>query len=272
MSSRTSVKTSHYGGGVVEVRLCRPEVRNAVNRETAEALYRAFVEFEVDPVQKVAVLSGEGGHFCAGADLSALRAEASSGNRLNNDMSLAGPMGPTRLRLTKPVIAAVSGYAVAGGLELALWCDLRVADESAVFGVFCRRFGVPLIDGGTQRLPRLIGRSRALDMILTGRAVDAAEAFTMGLVNRLVTIGEAREAALELAREVGTLPQNCMRSDRGCVLDGEGMEFDAAMAMEFARGERLCREREMQDGIAQFGKGGGRHGEAVESLESPEGT
>src|SRR5690606_3537889 len=193
-------------GPVTTVVISRPQARNAVDRKTAGELADAFRAFDDDPDAAVAVLWGEGGTFCAGADLKALD------NRVAEDGD--GPMGPTRLRLSKPVIAAVSGHAVAGGLELALWCDLRVAEESAVFGVFCRRWGVPLIDGGTVRLPRLIGTSRAMDMILTGRPVPADEAYQMGLVNRLVAPGEARQAAERLAAEIAAFPQTCLRHDR----------------------------------------------------------
>src|SRR6516165_1255946 len=194
-------------GPVTTVILSRPHARNAVDRPTARALAGAFRDFDADPDAAVAVLWGEGGTFCAGADLKALGTADANEVRDEGD----GPMGPTRMRLSKPVIAAVAGYAVAGGLELALWCDLRVVEEDAVFGVFCRRFGVPLIDGGTVRLPRLIGRSRALDMILTGRAVGAAEAHAMGLANRIVAKGAAREAAEALAHEIALMPQACMR-------------------------------------------------------------
>src|SRR5215467_7727129 len=194
-------------GPVTTVILHRPEVRNAVDRPTAAALAEAFADFDADADAAVAVLFGDGGTFCAGADLKAMGSPR--GNRTEAEGT--GPMGPTRMRLSKPVIAAVSGYAVAGGLELALWCDLRVAEEDAVFGVFCRRWGVPLVDGGTIRLPRLIGHGRAMDMILTGRAVDAAEALAIGLANRVVPKGQARDAAEQLAAELAALPQQCMR-------------------------------------------------------------
>jgi enoyl-CoA hydratase len=200
---------------VCTIRINRSEVRNAVDWETAKQLADAFREFESDDGRNVAVLCGVGRTFCAGADLRAL--SMGEGNRLEADMSKDGPMGPTRMRLSKPVIAAVSGYAVAGGLELALWCDLRVVEKDAVFGVFCRRFGVPLIDGGTQRLPRLIGMSRALDMILTGRPVGAEEALTMGLANRVVEPGTSQEEAEKLAAQIAEFPQLCMRSDREAV-------------------------------------------------------
>src|SRR5688572_13158181 len=197
---------------LVHVRINRPEARNAVDRPTAEALAAAFRAFEDDTELRVAVLSGTGGHFCAGADLKAVAGDPARMNRL--EAGGDGPMGPTRMQLSKPVIAAVSGYCVAGGLELALWCDLRVADETAVFGVFCRRFGVPLIDGGTVRLPRLIGQGRALDMILTGRGVAAREALEFGLVNRLAARAQLEREAEELALQIASHPQTCMRNDR----------------------------------------------------------
>ncbi len=241
-------------GRVTTVLLSRPERRNAVDGATASALTQAFREFDSDPDAAVAVLHGEGGVFCAGADLHAVGTEA--GNRVAADGD--GPMGPTRIRLSKPVIAAVAGHAVAGGLELALWCDLRIADETAVFGVFCRRWGVPLIDGGTVRLPHLIGTSRALDMILTGRAVDAAEALQIGLVNRLVPAGTSRSAAEELARELAGFPQTCMREDRLSLLEQEGLDEQAALENEFRHG--LASLAEASRGIERFRGGAGRHG------------
>ncbi|MPY64149.1 crotonase/enoyl-CoA hydratase family protein, partial [Streptomyces spongiae] len=225
-------------GYVTTVVLSRPEVRNAVDGPTAAELANAFREFDSDETARVAVLWGEGGTFCAGADLKALGTE--HGNRVTQDGD--GPMGPTRLRLSKPVIAAVAGHAVAGGLELALWCDLRVAEEDAVFGVFCRRWGVPLIDGGTVRLPRLIGTSRALDMILTGRPVPASEAYGMGLANRVVPRGRARAEAEELAAAVAGFPQACLRSDRASVLDQEGLPEAAALGAEFRHGAGVLAE------------------------------
>jgi enoyl-CoA hydratase len=242
-------------GPVTTVFLHRPERRNAVDGPTAAQLAAAFRAFDADPGAAVAVLHGEGGVFCSGADLTAIGTER--GNRVAADGD--APMGVTRLRLSKPVIAAVSGYAVAGGLELALWCDLRVADESAVFGVFCRRWGVPLIDGGTVRLPRLIGTSRAMDMILTGRAVDAAEAAAIGLANRLVPAGLALQAAQELAARLASFPQACLRSDRASVLDAEGLEEPAAFASEFAHGQEALAS-EAGPGAARFTAGAGRHG------------
>jgi len=242
-------------GPVSTVVLHRPERRNAVDGPTAAQLAAAFRAFDADPGAAVAVLYGEGGVFCSGADLTALG--TGRGNRVAPDGD--GPMGISRLRLSKPVIAAVSGYAVAGGLELALWCDLRVADETAVFGVFCRRWGVPLIDGGTVRLPRLIGTSRAMDMILTGRAVDAAEAAAIGLANRVVPAGKALAAARELAAQLASFPQVCLRSDRASVLDQEGLDEADALATEFAHGQEALRA-EAASGAARFTAGEGRHG------------
>jgi len=242
-------------GTVSTVYLHRPGRRNAVDGPTAAELAAAFRAFEADPGAAVAVLHGEGGVFCSGADLTALGTER--GNRATPDGD--GPMGVTRLRLSKPVIAAVAGYAVAGGLELALWCDLRIADETAVFGVFCRRWGVPLIDGGTVRLPRLIGTSRAMDMILTGRAVGAAEAAAIGLANRVVPAGQALAAAQELAAQLASFPQVCLRSDRASVLDQQGLGESAALAAEFAHGQAALAQ-EASAGAARFAAGAGRHG------------
>ncbi|HUD40125.1 MAG TPA: crotonase/enoyl-CoA hydratase family protein, partial [Streptosporangiaceae bacterium] len=213
---------------ITTVIIDRPEVRNAVDRATAAQLADAFREFEADPSAAVAVLFGAGGTFCSGADLRAVGTPA--GNRVAADGD--GPMGPTRLRLTKPVIAAVAGYAVAGGLELALWCDLRVAEQDSIFGVFCRRWGVPLIDGGTVRLPQQIGLSRAMDMILTGRPVAAEEALAMGLVNRVVPTGSAREAAERLAAALASLPQTCLRNDRLSAIESLSLGNEQAMANE----------------------------------------
>ena len=241
-------------GPVFTVLLSRPERRNAVDGATAKALADAFREFDADPDAAVAVLHGEGGVFCAGADLQA--AGTPDGNLVAEAGD--GPMGPSRMRLSKPVIAAVEGHAVAGGLELALWCDLRVASEDAVFGVFCRRWGVPLIDGGTVRLPRLIGVSRAMDMILTGRAVGAVEALQMGLANRVVPAGGTRAAAEGLARELARFPQTCMREDRLSLLDQEGLDEDAAIANELEHGLRSLAD--VQGGLERFRSGAGRHG------------
>ncbi|MEU0580127.1 crotonase/enoyl-CoA hydratase family protein [Streptomyces griseoincarnatus] len=241
-------------GAVTTVVLSRPGARNAVDGPTAAELADAFRAFEADDEARVAVLWGEGGTFCAGADLKALGTERA--NRVTEDGD--GPMGPTRLRLSKPVIAAVSGHAVAGGLELALWCDLRVAEEDSVFGVFCRRWGVPLIDGGTVRLPRLIGTSRAMDMILTGRPVPAAEAYAMGLANRVVPVGRARAEAEELAASLARFPQACLRSDRASVLEQEGLAEEEALAAELRHGSAVLAES--LEGAARFASGAGRHG------------
>jgi enoyl-CoA hydratase len=241
-------------GAVTTVLLNRPEARNAVDGATAAALAEAFRSFDADPTAAVAVLGGIGPSFCAGADLKAVGTDR--GNQLTPVADGDGPMGPTRMNLSKPVIAAVSGHAVAGGLELAIWCDLRVADTTAVFGVFCRRWGVPLIDGGTVRLPRLVGQSRALDMILTGRAVDAEEALVMGLANRVVPAGEALPAAQALAAELAAFPQTCLRTDRASVLE----QWTAAdpLATEFAHGQQALLEA--RDGANRFAGGAGRHG------------
>ena len=217
-------------GPVTTVVLDRPESRNSVDGPTARSLADAFRAFDADPAASVAVLWGAGGTFCSGADLKAIGTP--SGNRVEAEGD--GPMGPTRLRLTKPVLAAISGYAVAGGLELALWCDIRIAESDAVLGVFCRRWGVPLIDGGTVRLPRLIGESRAMDLVLTGRAVPAVEAYEMGLVNRLAPPGGARAAAEALAAEIARCPQACLRNDRAALLAGRDRPEYEAMAIRLA--------------------------------------
>ncbi|MFI9010046.1 crotonase/enoyl-CoA hydratase family protein [Actinosynnema sp. NPDC053489] len=240
-------------GPVFTVLLNRARVRNAVDGPTAHTLTEVFREFDEDPTAAVAVLHGEGGTFCSGADLKALGSV-----RGNDAESRSGPMGPTRLRLSKPVVAAVSGYAVAGGLELALWCDLRVADEDAVFGVFSRRWGVPLIDGGTVRLPRLIGASRAMDLVLTGRPVRAPEALEIGLVNRVVPTGTSRAAAEALAAEVAAFPQLCLRRDRLSLLEQEGLPEPEALANELAHG--LVSLTEVDQGLRRFHDGEGRHG------------
>ncbi|MBW8767853.1 MAG: crotonase/enoyl-CoA hydratase family protein, partial [Geodermatophilales bacterium] len=225
-ASGPAAVTMERTGPVTTVRLSRPAARNAVDGPTAAALADAFRAFDADPDAAVAVLHGEGGTFCAGADLRAVGTPM--GNRTEDDGD--GPMGPTRLRLTKPVIAAIAGHAVAGGLELALWCDLRVADETAVFGVYCRRWGVPLIDGGTVRLPRLIGTGRAMDLVLTGRSVDATEALAIGLVNRVVPAGSVLETAQQLAAQLSGFPQTCLREDRASLLEQDGLDEQAALA------------------------------------------
>jgi enoyl-CoA hydratase len=242
-------------GPVTLVGIDRPERRNAVDGPTAAALAGAFRAFDADDSSVAAVLYGTGGTFCSGADLTALGTP--DGNRAASDGD--GPMGPTRLRLSKPVIAAVSGHAVAGGLELAVWADLRVADTTAVFGVFCRRWGVPLIDGGTVRLPRLIGQSHAMDMILTGRPVDAEEALHTGLANRVVPAGQAVAAAVELAASLAAFPQVCLREDRASVLDQWAMGEPEALAGEWRHGERSLAAG-AYDGADRFAAGAGRHG------------
>jgi len=238
------------------VSIDRPEHRNAVDPATARELAEAFRTFDADAGLNVAILTGTKGHFCAGADLKALASRERSEVSANSD----GPMGPTRMRLSKPVIAAVEGYAVAGGCELALWCDLRVASETAIFGIFCRRFGVPLIDLGTVRLPRLIGHSRAMDLILTGREVRAQEAYAIGLANRIVPAGQALTAALELAQQIASFPQTCLRNDRLSALEQWGMDVEQAMQNEFARGTETLASGEALAGAKAFSSGAGRHG------------
>lgn len=248
-------------GPVTVVTISRPEVRNAVDRPTADALIAAFRAFDADEAASVAVLTGADGTFCAGAVLGAV-AEG-RGNRVEVDMSLDGPMGPSRMVLSKPVIAAVEGYAVAGGLELAIWCDLRVVAEDATFGVFCRRWGVPLIDGGTVRLPRLVGAGRALDMILTGRAVGATEALAWGLADRVVPRGGALGAAVQLANEVAALPQICLRSDRRSAMSQWELPHGEAMAFETQVGIETLRSGEAIEGASRFVGGAGRGGAAA---------
>jgi enoyl-CoA hydratase len=243
-------------GNVFVVSINRPEVRNAVDGSTARALVDAFRAFDQDSALQVAVLTGIAGTFCAGADLKALA--AGQGNSLSEDGH--GPMGPTRMLLSKPVIAAVEGHAVAGGLELACWCDLRVAARDAVFGVYCRRFGVPLVDLGTIRLPRLIGHSHALDLILTGRGVSGDEALRMGLANRLVETGAALNAAVALAHELAALPQTCMRSDRLSSYEQWSLALPDAVRNEFRRGMQVIETGETAAGARRFASGQGRHG------------
>jgi enoyl-CoA hydratase len=243
-------------GAITIVSLDRPEARNAVDAEHAAALTDAFEAFDADDGAAVAILYGRGGTFCAGADLKAVS---------RGDVVVGAPgegpagMGPTRLLLGKPVIAAVEGYAVAGGLELALWADLRVADTTAVFGVFCRRWGVPLIDGGTVRLPRLVGQSHALDMILTGRPVSAEEAQRMGLVNRVAAQGQALDAAVSLAEQLAAFPQTCLRQDRLSTYEQDGLDLDAAIANEWQHG-LVSLASDTLAGAARFAGGAGRHG------------
>jgi enoyl-CoA hydratase len=250
-----AVRVEH-DGPVTVVILDRPERRNAVDGPTAAALADAFRAFDADPGAHAAVLWGAGGTFCAGADLKAIGGPDRNRTEPDGD----GPMGPTRLRLAKPVIAAISGFAVAGGLELALWCDLRVAEEDAILGVFCRRWGVPLIDGGTVRLPQVIGLGRALDLILTGRGVPAPEAAQLGLVNRVVRKGGARAAAEQLAHEISAFPQACLRSDRMSALQSPGLETETAMANEFRHGMTALAAPEVVEGVTRFQRGAGRGG------------
>jgi enoyl-CoA hydratase len=254
MSAPLSVEAAR-NGPVTTIVINRPDRRNAVDDPTATALRAAFQAFEDDPDASVAVLTGAGDHFCAGYDLKALTAVG-----MAYEPEGVGPMGPSRMLLSKPVIAAVEGFAVAGGLELALWCDLRVASETAVFGVYCRRWGVPLIDGGTVRLPRLIGQSRALDMILTGRSVQAEEALAFGLANRVVPAGHACASAEALAQEIARFPQICMRVDRASAHHQWGIPLEQALTMEGREGERPLLE-EARNGAARFSSGLGRSGD-----------
>jgi len=252
-----SVRTE-IEGGVSTILMSRPERRNAVDRPMAAMLCEAFARFERDETQRVAVLHGEHGVFCAGADLTALD-DPQRRNELDAEGGGTGPMGPTRLELKKPLIAAIAGHAVAGGLELALLADLRVAEENAVFGVFCRRWGIPLIDGGTVRLPRIVGMGRALDMILTGRAVDAREAFAIGLANRIVPNGTSRAAAEQLAREIAAFPQNCMLTDRASVYRQWNLPLATALREEGRHGVPII-AAEGATGARRFAAGAGRHG------------
>ena len=253
MSATVRIDTD---GPVRIVTIDRPEVRNAVDEPTREALAAAFRDFDADDSASVAILTGAHGVFCAGADLKAFAA----GKKRRRTEDGDGPMGPTRMLLGKPVIAAVEGYAVAGGLELALWCDLRVAAEDAVFGVFCRRWGVPLIDLGTVRLPRLIGQSHAMDLILTGRGVSGEEALRMGLANRITPKGGALSEALALAKELAALPQRCLRSDRLSAIEQWSLGWREAMLNEFHRGMTVINSGESKDGATRFAAGAGRHG------------
>jgi enoyl-CoA hydratase len=247
-----TVRTEH-NGPVCTVILDRPEARNAVDGPTAQNLVEAFGAFEADESASVAVFCGAGGTFCAGADLKQMS------NRLDPDMAADGPMGPSRMALSKPVIAAISGHAVAGGLELAAWCDLRIMESDAVVGVFCRRWGVPLIDGGTVRLPHIVGLGRALDLILTGRPVGADEALAMGFANRVVPPGQARAAAEELAAELARFPQACLRSDRRSTYEALGRPEPDALAIEFGHGQGVLAEA--LEGATRFASGEGRHGQ-----------
>ena len=245
-----------YEGRVTIVTINRPEVRNAVDRPTAALLADAFRAFDADDAHDVAILTGAHGTFCAGADLKGI--SDGRGNAVVADGD--GPMGPTRMLLTKPVIAAVEGFAVAGGIELAVWCDLRVAARDAVFGVFCRRWGVPLCDGGTIRLPRLVGHSHALDLILTGRGVSGDEALRMGLANRLTEPGAALGAAVDLARELAAFPQHCLREDRLSSYEQWPLPLDEALRVEYEHGMRVISSGETLEGAARFAAGAGRHG------------
>jgi len=243
-------------GALAVVTIDRPEARNAVDRATADALAEAFRSFDRDDALSVAILTGNNGYFCAGADLKAV--STNRGNRVTETGD--GPLGCTRMLLGKPVIAAVEGYAVAGGLELALWCDMRVAARDAVFGVFCRRWGVPLVDGGTIRLPRLIGMSNAMDMILTGRGVSGDEAVRMGLVNRMTEKGGALAAARELANQIAAFPQRCVRSDRMSAYEGWTMPLEEALVNEYRHGIATVNSGETREGASRFAAGAGRHG------------
>ena len=260
MPSRGDGLVVRHDGPVTVVTINRPERRNAVDSVCAEQLREAFLAFDHDDDRSVAVLTGAGASFCAGADLKAV----AEGDRRPIPDEGPGPMGPTRLTLSKPVIAAVEGYAVAGGIELALWCDLRVAAEDAVFGVFCRRFGVPLVDLGTVRLPRIVGHGRAMDLILTGRAVAAPEALAMGLVNRVVAPGQALTAAVALAHQLAALPQVCLRSDRMSALEQWGLSEEDAAVGEARRGRAVIESGETLAGAARFARGAGRGGAALD--------
>jgi enoyl-CoA hydratase len=248
---------------IAVVTIDRPRHRNAVDHATAQELATAFRGFDADAALSVAILTGAGDHFCAGADLKAFANGESRPIGLEGD----GPMGPTRMRLTKPVIAAIEGYAVAGGCELALWCDLRVISATAIFGIFCRRFGVPLVDLGSIRLPRLIGHSRAMDLILTGREVLAPEALDIGLGNRLVAAGQALPAAVELARRIASFPQTCLRNDRLSAIEQWDLGESSAMQNEIKRGANTLSSGEAQAGASAFAAGAGRHGNAKNSIE-----
>ncbi len=250
-------------GDIFLVLMNRPGFRNSVNQPQAAALSEAFQEFENDPCLKVAVLGGIGGHFCAGADLNAWANDTDALQRLSAQGD--GPLGPTRMQMSKPVVAAIEGCCVAGGLELAAWCDLRVAAETAYFGVLCRRFGVPLVDGGTVRLPRLIGMSHALDMILTGRSVSCEEAWRMGLINRRVAAGQAWQVALELAEQLCRFPQHCLRNDRASVYQQWNGSIEEGMRQEFSLGLRTIASGETEQGALKFKGGLGRHGRSLDN-------
>lgn len=253
MENITLQKEDH----ITTILINRPQAKNAVDGPTAKELADAFRVFDQDDDSYVAILGGLGGTFCAGADLKAV----ATGENINRTEPTGdGPMGPSRMQLSKPVIAAISGYAVAGGMELALWCDLRVMEQSAIMGVFCRRWGVPLIDGGTIRLPRLIGMSRAMDLILTGRPVNAEEAKQMGLANRVVEDGNALAAAKKLAQQLCDFPQRCMRNDRMSAYEQWNLPLDAALSNEFTKGMETINSKETELGAKRFASGKGRHG------------
>ena len=264
-----TVSTERHGR-VTVVTIDRPDVRNAVDRPTAALLAEAFREFDADPELDVAVLTGAGGTFCSGADLHAIG--SGDGNRIDAHPAADGPMGPTRMLLGKPVIAAIEGFAVAGGLELALWCDLRVAASDAVLGVYCRRWGVPLVDGGTIRLPRLIGHSNALDLILTGRGVSGDEALRMGLANRICAPGSALGEAVALADQIAAHPQLCMRNDRRSSYDQWALGLTDALSNETRLGLEVIASGETQAGAARFAAGAGRHGQGASTEGAPSGT
>jgi enoyl-CoA hydratase len=247
-------------GPVTVIAIDRPDRRNAVDRPTAEALLDAFARFDADPSSAVAVLTGTGGTFCAGADLKAIA--TGQGNRVTEDGP--GPMGPTRMVLSKPVIAAIEGFAVAGGLELAVWCDLRVIAADAVLGVFCRRFGVPLVDGGTVRLPRIVGHARALELILTGREIGAEESLAIGLANRVVPPGTALGAAVQWGQELAALPQECMRNDRLSAIGQWGLTAEDALALEYRYGIASLSSEDALSGAQRFAQGAGRAGATVD--------
>ncbi|HAI75954.1 MAG TPA: crotonase/enoyl-CoA hydratase family protein [Microscillaceae bacterium] len=258
----TTTVLSETHQAITTISLNRPEVRNAVDGPTAQALAEAFAEFEANDKSKIAVWYGLGGHFCAGADLKDIASQNNTGKLASQRISAEGhgPMGPTRMLLSKPVIAAISGYAVAGGMELALWADLRVMEETAIMGIFCRRWGVPLIDGGTIRLPRLIGLSRALDLILTGRPVKADEALAIGLANRVVPEGKALEAAQTLAAEIAHFPQLCLKNDRMSAYLQHDLSMELALQQEFALGLQTIESQETLTGAQRFASGKGRGG------------
>lgn len=254
-----SIRAETLDGGVLVVTIDRPEVRNAVDGPAAALLADAFRDFNADDELAVAVLTGADGTFCSGADLQGIG--EGRGNRIERDVARDGPMGPTRMLLAKPVIAAVEGYAVAGGIELALWCDLRVAARDAIFGVYCRRWGVPLVDGGTVRLPRIVGHGNALDLILTGRGVHGDEALRMGLANRLTEPGGALDAAVALAREIAALPQVCLRNDRRSAHEQWDLDLGSALGRETALGLETIESGETLEGAQRFAAGAGRHGD-----------